>query len=67
MSVVNLNPSSYKLKPLETIVRLVKAPNFLANPSGEFAQLIMDNLIRASASNSSIWGEATLVISQAHM
>lgn len=62
-----MDPSSYTLKPLETVVRLVKAPNFLVAPNSTFAEYMTDNIIRASATNSSISADATVVISQAHM
>jgi len=62
-----MDPSSYTLKPLETIARLVKAPHFLADPTGAFAEYIVDNILRASASNSSIAADVIVVISQAHM
>ncbi|KAK7915598.1 hypothetical protein WMY93_011359 [Mugilogobius chulae] len=67
MSVVTLDPSSYSLKPLETILHLIKAPNFLSDPSGAFAEYMADNILRASATNSSISAEAMIVMSQAHM
>lgn len=75
MSVVVLDASSdvsgvgsCMLKPLETITRLVKAPKFLSDdPSGKFAKYTVDNVIAASANNSSISAQATLVMSQAHM
>ncbi|KAJ7984161.1 hypothetical protein DPEC_G00364450 [Dallia pectoralis] len=62
-----MDPSSCILKPLETITRLVRAPNFLAAPNSTFAEYMVDNIIRASATNSSISADATVVISQAHM
>ena len=67
MSVVNLDPSSYKLKPLDTIERLLKAPGFMTDPHSSFAQFVVDNLTRASATNSSITAEATVMMAQAHM
>lgn len=67
MSVVTLDPSSFSLRPLETIKRLIKAPNFLSDPSGTFAEYFADCVVRASASNSSISAEALIVIAQAHM
>lgn len=62
-----MDPNSYTLKPLETVKRLVKAPNFLADPTSAFTEYMTDNIIRASATNSSISADATVVISQAHM
>lgn len=62
-----MEPSSYTLKPLETLERLVKAPAFLADPSSAFAEYMIDNIIRPSAVNSSISANAIVVISQAHM
>ena len=62
-----MDPSSYTLKPLATVVRLVKAPTFLVSPNNTFAEYMTDNIIRASATNSSISADATVVISQAHM
>ncbi|KAJ7983445.1 hypothetical protein DPEC_G00378500 [Dallia pectoralis] len=59
-----MDPSSCILKPLETITRLVRAPNFLAAPNSTFAEYMVDNIIRASATNSSISADATVVISQ---
>ncbi|KAE8277468.1 hypothetical protein D5F01_LYC24595 [Larimichthys crocea] len=67
MSVVTMDPSSCMLRPLETVRRLVKAPKFLADASGAFAEFIVDNMIRPSAANSSISADATVVVSQAHM
>lgn len=55
------------LKPMETIARLVKAPRFLADANGEFAEYAVDKVIRASANNSSVSVQASLIISQAHM
>lgn len=62
-----MDPSSYMLKPLEMVMRLVKALNFLADPNSTFAEYMTHNIIRASATNSSISADATVVISQAHM
>lgn len=62
-----MDPSSYTLKPLETLSRLVKAPDFLSDPTSAFAEYMIDNIIRPSATNSSISADATVIISQAHM
>lgn len=62
-----MDPSSYTLKPLETVTRLVKAPNFMVNPSTIFTEYMLNNIIKASATNSSISADATVLISQAHM
>lgn len=67
MNVVVMDPGSYKLKPLEAVSRLIGAPGFLRNPNSEFAEYIVDKVIRPSATNTSIVTDATLVISQAHM
>lgn len=56
-----------ELKPLEAITRLVGAPGFLTDPHSEFAKFLYDNIVKASAANSSVVSEATLQISQAHM
>lgn len=63
-----MDPSAYALKTLEAIKWLiVKAPGFMDNPADSFSSFIADNMIRASASNSSVSADATVKILQAHM
>lgn len=69
MSVVTIDPTvdCTRLKALEALSRVMRAPDFFTNSGDKFAQYVVDRIIRASATNSSISAQATLVISQAHM
>lgn len=67
MNIVVMDPGSYKLKPLEAVARLIGAPGFLRNPNSEFAEYIVDKVIRSSAANTSVVTDVTLLMSQAHM
>nr|BBA49200.1 major capsid protein [Oryzias latipes] len=67
MSVVKTDPSVYSLRSLEAAKRLVKAPGFLADSTGAFSELVAENVIRASAANTSVSADAVVMILQAHM
>lgn len=67
MNIVVMDPGSYKLKPVEAVARLIGAPGFLRNPNSEFAEYIVDKVIRSSAANTSVVTDVTLLMSQAHM
>lgn len=62
-----MDPGSYKLKPIEAVARLIRAPHFLKDANGEFAEFVADKITRATASNTSVVTEATVLMSQAHM